>query len=631
MAHSGYHAFISYSHSADGAFAPALQRALQHFGRSWRQRRAMEVFRDETGLAVDPNLWGAITSALDSSEWFVLLASPHAAASHWVGQEIQHCIATKGSDRILIVLTEGTLRWDDSTGDFSSDSDAVHPALRGLLTSAPKIVDLSWTRQETDLTLDNPRFRADIARLVALIRDEPLPQVAEQDARERRRTKTVTRTALGALATATAVAVVAAITAGVNWQTAAAEQATAEEQAQVALAREFAAKSRATEDPRAALALSVEAYSGAPDRESAGSLLAAITGTGSELVELPALLPDGYLPADIRSSSRSEEDGDRMTLSTAAGSVALDLTAGTEWALPGRTHYLTPDGSHAIGVDGRVFALDDGGAVELVGTIPALGTEPSFTANGDRFAYRNDGAGGAQLVVADVAGDEVHSVPVSSGEDCAGCSGDASSVAIAPDGSMVAARIGPVWSETPIRARLTIYSTDGSGLTELATTELGGVGSVRFTDDGTAVWARDDGEVLVLAPDTLEPAGEAMSIARAGPLRYATDALALAPADGCMLPGVVLAPTMATIADLPADLTYAESGCYDTAAPGGEPRWLFDGSWVRTSAGVWPTDTDQLLALACEALGGAVSRDEFREFSAVDHTPAGCAEFGKES
>ena len=76
-----YDAFISYAHDADGAFAPVVQRGLQHLAKPWNRRRAMEVFRDETSLAVSPGLWPAIRAALDASRWFVLLASPEAARS----------------------------------------------------------------------------------------------------------------------------------------------------------------------------------------------------------------------------------------------------------------------------------------------------------------------------------------------------------------------------------------------------------------------------------------------------------------------------------------------------------------------------------------------------------------------
>ena len=56
----GYDAFISYSHAADGELAPALQRGLQRLARPWHRKRALEVFRDQTGLSVSPALWSSI-------------------------------------------------------------------------------------------------------------------------------------------------------------------------------------------------------------------------------------------------------------------------------------------------------------------------------------------------------------------------------------------------------------------------------------------------------------------------------------------------------------------------------------------------------------------------------------------
>jgi hypothetical protein len=111
-----YAAFISYSHSTDGAFAPALQDGLQRLAKPWNQRRALEVFRDQTGLAVSPALWPSICTALDGSRWFVLLASPDAARSAWVGKEIERWVATKRSGSILPVLTEGTWRLMQNSG-----------------------------------------------------------------------------------------------------------------------------------------------------------------------------------------------------------------------------------------------------------------------------------------------------------------------------------------------------------------------------------------------------------------------------------------------------------------------------------------------------------------------------------
>lgn len=79
-----YNGFISYSHAADGALAPALQRGLQRFAKPWYRARALSIFRDDTSLTATPHLWTSIQQALDDSEFFILLASPDAAASPWV-------------------------------------------------------------------------------------------------------------------------------------------------------------------------------------------------------------------------------------------------------------------------------------------------------------------------------------------------------------------------------------------------------------------------------------------------------------------------------------------------------------------------------------------------------------------
>ena len=84
-----YDAFISYSHAADGRLAPALQAGLQRLAKPWYKPRALRVFRDDTGLAVNPALWDSIASALEASRFFVVLLSPEAAASPWVNREIQ--------------------------------------------------------------------------------------------------------------------------------------------------------------------------------------------------------------------------------------------------------------------------------------------------------------------------------------------------------------------------------------------------------------------------------------------------------------------------------------------------------------------------------------------------------------
>src|SRR5262245_23541512 len=109
-----YDAFISYSHAADSQLAPRLQDGMQRMARPWWRRRALHVFRDNTGLTANPGLWTSIATAMDSAEWFVFLASPEAAASPWVQREIEHWLEHRDIDHILPVVTDGEWVWDDA-------------------------------------------------------------------------------------------------------------------------------------------------------------------------------------------------------------------------------------------------------------------------------------------------------------------------------------------------------------------------------------------------------------------------------------------------------------------------------------------------------------------------------------
>ncbi|MCX2940146.1 TIR domain-containing protein [Mycobacterium pinniadriaticum] len=205
-----YDAFISYSHAADGQLAPALQKALQRLAKPWYRRRSLEVFRDQTGLAVDPHLWAAIVRALDDSEWFLLLTSPQAANSVWVNREIEHWKANRSLDRILPVLTEGHWQWDPDAVDFTADSDAVPPALRGVFTDEPRHLDLRWAREDEQLDLRNSRFRDAVAEVAAPLHGRTKDDIEGEDVRQHRRTLRIARAAVTALILLTVAAVTGA-------------------------------------------------------------------------------------------------------------------------------------------------------------------------------------------------------------------------------------------------------------------------------------------------------------------------------------------------------------------------------------------------------------------------------------
>ena len=195
-----YAAFVSYSHSADGAFAPALQDGLQRLAKPWNKRRSLEVFRDQTGLAVSPALWPSICAALDGSRWFVLLCSPEAARSDWVGKEIERWVASKGSGSILPVLTDGAWVWNAETNDFDRDaSSAVHPSLYGVFRSQPLYLNMTWAKKESHLTLRHARFRDQVAALAAPMHDITKDELEGADVREQRRTQRLKQATISVL------------------------------------------------------------------------------------------------------------------------------------------------------------------------------------------------------------------------------------------------------------------------------------------------------------------------------------------------------------------------------------------------------------------------------------------------
>jgi hypothetical protein len=134
-------AFLSYSQAADGRLAPALESGLEKFAKPVFKLRALDIFRDKTGLSASPGLWSSIEAHLAASRWLIFLASPAAAASHWCTKELLWWLDHHGSERLLIVLTDGELRW------AAAADDALPPAARSRLAEEPLWVDLRWARR----------------------------------------------------------------------------------------------------------------------------------------------------------------------------------------------------------------------------------------------------------------------------------------------------------------------------------------------------------------------------------------------------------------------------------------------------------------------------------------------------
>lgn len=197
-----YKAFISYSHAADEKLAPALQSALHQFAKPFYRLRALRVFRDKTTLQLTDKLWPEIQNALLDSEYFILMASPDAASSIWVRREISEWLNLHNDStrKLLIVLTDGKIEWDDFSKDFNwKTTTALPDTLKGRFDEEPLYSHLEWAREAEDLSLRNPRFLEEVGRIGAKLHNKPTDMMVGQDVRQHRVFKVLTAAVIALL------------------------------------------------------------------------------------------------------------------------------------------------------------------------------------------------------------------------------------------------------------------------------------------------------------------------------------------------------------------------------------------------------------------------------------------------
>ncbi len=184
-----YKSFISYSRAADAQLAPALKSALQGFAKPWYALRAIQVFCDQTNLTANPDLWLSIEKNLGTSEYFIYLASPQAAQSKWVRKEISFFHKTTGVDKMIIVLTDGEIAWDDTVTDFNWQlTNAIPKFDEEIFTHEPVWIDMRWIRKE-QLSVRDPRFLDAVANLSSTLRGIDKDTLIGKDVEEHRKAK----------------------------------------------------------------------------------------------------------------------------------------------------------------------------------------------------------------------------------------------------------------------------------------------------------------------------------------------------------------------------------------------------------------------------------------------------------
>jgi WD40 repeat protein len=274
-----YRGFISYSHAADDRLAPALQLGLHRFAKPWYRLRAMRVFRDKTGLAVTPELWGSIQKALEDADSFILLASPQAAQSKWVEQEVDWWLRNRSATQLLIAWTDGELRWDPAAGDFDwSNTTALPRRLEKVFQEEPNYLDLRFAKTSTHLSLRQPKFLAAIAGLSATLQGRSLDELIGEDLSQHQKTMRWLRFAVAGFVILTIAAGSATFVARQAWfvssKMAGDIKDAANQQQRKAMSREVADRSLAVleTDRDLAILLAAEAASVYPTAEAASAL-----------------------------------------------------------------------------------------------------------------------------------------------------------------------------------------------------------------------------------------------------------------------------------------------------------------------------------------------------------------------
>jgi WD40 repeat protein len=270
-----YQGFISYSHSADGRLAPAVQQALHKLAKPWYRLRLIHVFRDQTSLSANPALWPAIERALAESEYFLLMASPEAANSNWVRQEINWWLTNRPINRLLIILTDGEAKWADTERDFDWKATTALPNnLRGRFSDEPLYVDFRWARDQDHLSLRHSQFRAAILDIAAPLHGKPKDELDGEDVRQYRRARLLARSGISVLVLLFVIALLAAYL--------------ATQETKLATSRALGARSEAVlpTNPELAMLLSRQAVGTTPDEQAEYALRLAFTRNPQRIIHV---------------------------------------------------------------------------------------------------------------------------------------------------------------------------------------------------------------------------------------------------------------------------------------------------------------------------------------------------------
>ena len=365
-------AFISYSHQRDIPLARALEDGLKDILRTpWLRRSRVKVFRDTTSLGANHDLDGSIKAALAGCRYFVYVASPEAARSRWVREEIGYWRRNHDMERFLIALSDGSAVWDPAAGDFdwADDTVALPPELRGAFTAEPLWVDLRKFRDSDKRSMKpGSEFRDRVATLAAPLYGMAKDVLDSTDLRVQRKAVRILRFFVTGLLVLSVLAAGAGV---VAWQQRGEALARARASASQALAAR--ALDTVSKDPRKAAQFALYAQAVKPTGESAQALAQAVVANGSVTRHLQAGFeqvanyhgPGNVTPTNVAISrdgtmlayySGFDPDDD---LTRAGQPIHLyDIAAGKELPRIEEGSWPTSGGAMEFSADGRYLAVE---------------------------------------------------------------------------------------------------------------------------------------------------------------------------------------------------------------------------------------------------------------------------------
>ncbi|HKX92423.1 MAG TPA: TIR domain-containing protein [Sphingomicrobium sp.] len=213
-----YYAFISYSHR-DKDLAEWLHKELEKFrvpralaGRLTAHgvvpSRLTPIFRDEQELAASDDLGEGIRTALASSQFLIVLCSPHAVKSRWTNAEIETFKRTRPDAQVLAAIASGEPFASDIPG--REDEECLPPALRFKYDRRGKATAKRAEPLAADLRDDGEVRRIGFLKLVAGMIGVGLDELVQRESKRRhRRLAWLAAASLGGMAVTSTLAITA--------------------------------------------------------------------------------------------------------------------------------------------------------------------------------------------------------------------------------------------------------------------------------------------------------------------------------------------------------------------------------------------------------------------------------------